>query len=462
MKHRDDSKFQGSGPQYPRRIQRTNRPEEDEPVVVDSSAFFRADTHSHPKAQSSSSAPRRRSSSGPARSAQPAPHPPKRGYFMLFVQALLTIAALVPLDRTQMLPLHYLVILGALLGLIWLLFWQCQQYKVRGFLARFASLILSVAMAVGCVFAEHGLNALDNVTAGEVVGPEAQAIVSEPFVVYLSGVDTRGELTENARSDVNILAVVNPVTKRVALINTPRDYYVDLAGTDSKDKLTHAGLYGVETSMATLGGLYGVDVEYYIRINFAGFMEIVDAMGGIDVYSDYTFTSVGSPGYYNPTDFVEGWNHLDGAAALAFARERHAFATGDIQRGINQMKVIQAMLDKLRSPALLTSYTRLMAAVSDCFVTSLSSEQIAALVRMQLTDFAEWSIESYSATGSSSSSTQCYSAKGQKLYVMKPDEESVAGAQALIQSVVSGEPAPSETLADSTASSDAAASEPAA
>ena len=180
---------------------------------------------------------------------------------MLFVQALLTIAALVQLYRTQMLPLHYLVILGALLGLIWLLFWQCQQYKVRGFLARFASLILSVAMAVGCVFAEHGLNALDNVTAGEVVGPEAQAIVSEPFVVYLSGVDTRGELTENARSDVNILAVVNPVTKRVALINTPRDYYVDLAGTDSKDKLTHAGLYGVETSMATLGGLYGVDVD---------------------------------------------------------------------------------------------------------------------------------------------------------------------------------------------------------
>ena len=126
MKHRDDSKFQGSGPQYPRRIQRTTPPEEDEPVVVDSSAFFRADTHSHPKAQGSSSAPRRRSSSGPARSAQPAPHPPKRGYFMLFVQALLTIAALVQLYRTQMLPLHYLVILGALLGLIWLLFWQCQ------------------------------------------------------------------------------------------------------------------------------------------------------------------------------------------------------------------------------------------------------------------------------------------------------------------------------------------------
>lgn len=363
---------------------------------------------------------------------------------MLILQAILSVAALVQLYRTRMLPLYYLVILGVLLVLVWVLFYQCRRYKVRGMLARLASLLLSAAMAVGCVFAEHGLSALDDVTAGEVTGPEANAIVSEPFVLYLSGVDTRGELTENARSDVNILAVVNPVTKRVALVNTPRDYYVDLAGTGSKDKLTHAGLYGVESSMATLGGLYGVSVDYYIRINFAGFMGIVDAMDGIDVYSDYTFTSVGSPGYYDPTDFVEGWNHMDGAAALAFARERHAFATGDIQRGINQMKVIQAMLDKLRSPALLTSYTRLMAAVSDCFVTSLSEDQISALVRMQLGDFASWTIESLTVTGSNSSSTQCYSAQGQKLYVMKPDEESVAQAQSLIQSVISGAPAVTE------------------
>ena len=254
--------------------------------------------------------------------------------------------------------------------------------------------------------------------------------------------DNRGELTEDARSDVNILAVVNPVTKRVALVNTPRDYYVDLAGTDSKDKLTHAGLYGVETSMQTLGDLYGIQVDEYVRINFAGFIDIVDALGGIDVYSDTAFTSVGSPGYYDPTDFVEGWNHLDGAAALAFARERHAFATGDIQRGINQMKVIDAMLEKIKSPALLTNYSRLLEAVSDNFVTSLSSGQIAALVRMQLSDFAAWDIENCSVTGTSSSSTHCYSAQGQKLYVMMPDEASVAAAQAVIQSVLSGEPAP--------------------
>ena len=130
-------------------------------------------------------------------------------------------------------------------------------------------------MALGCVWAQQGLAALDNMTNGLLTGAEANKITKEPFVIYLSGVDTRGELTEKARSDVNILAVVNPQTKQVALINTPRDYYVDLAGTNSKDKLTHAGLYGVETSMATLGNLYGVSVDHYNSINFAGFINIV-------------------------------------------------------------------------------------------------------------------------------------------------------------------------------------------
>ena len=380
---------------------------------------------------------------------------------ILLIQAVLSAAAVFQLYRTQMLPVYYLAILGVLLFLLWLLVLRCQQYPVRGFLTRAFSLLLSAGMAVGCVWAQQGLAALDKVTVGEdtVTDMEAMAITTEPFVVYLSGVDNRGELTEDARSDVNILAVVNPLTKRVALINTPRDYYVDLAGTDSKDKLTHAGLYGVQTSMDTLGNLYGIQVDHYVRINFAGFIDIVDALGGVDVYSDQAFTSVGSPGYYDPTDFVEGWNHLDGAAALAFARERHAFATGDIQRGINQMKVIDAMLDKIKSPALLTSYSKLLAAVSDNFVTSLSSNQITALVRMQLSDFASWDIENYSVTGSSSSSTHCYSAQGQKLYVMKPDEDSVAEAKALIQSVLSGEPAPSADSAASGAASSGADSQ---
>ncbi len=417
--------------------------QQDATVVVDSAAFF-----SELPPEQSAPPPRRpqqntrRSTAGGKNGAY---LPPKRGKILLTVQAILSVLVLVQLWRTQMLPVLYLVVLAALLALLWLLVKRCQEYKTAGTVSRVFSVVLCAAMAMGCVWAQQGLAALGNMTNGFLSNAEANKITKEPFVVYLSGVDTRGDLTDKARSDVNIIAAVNPVTKQVVLINTPRDYYVDLAGTNSKDKLTHAGLYGVQTSMDTLGNLYGVDVQHYIRINFAGFINIIDALGGVDVYSDQAFTSVGSPGYYDPTTFVEGWNHLDGKAALAFARERHAFKTGDVQRGINQMKVIDAMLNKIKSPALLMGFTKILDAVSDSFVTSLSQNQISALVRMQLSDFAEWNIERYTVTGTSGSSTKCYSAKGQKLYVMKPDEASVAKAKEMIAAVLGGEGTVSST-----------------
>ena len=417
--------------------------QQDATVVVDSAAFF-----SELPPEQSAPPPRRpqqntrRSTAGGENGAY---LPPKRGKILLTVQAILSVLVLVQLWRTQMLPVLYLVVLAALLALLWLLVKRCQEYKTAGTVSRVFSVVLCAAMAMGCVWAQQGLAALGNMTNGFLSNAEANKITKEPFVVYLSGVDTRGDLTDKARSDVNIIAAVNPVTKQVVLINTPRDYYVDLAGTNSKDKLTHAGLYGVQTSMDTLGNLYGVDVQHYIRINFAGFINIIDALGGVDVYSDQAFTSVGSPGYYDPTTFVEGWNHLDGKAALAFARERHAFKTGDVQRGINQMKVIDAMLNKIKSPALLMGFSKIMDSAADCFVTSLSQNQISALVRMQLSDFAEWNIERYTVTGTSGSSTKCYSAKGQKLYVMKPDENSVAKAKEMIAAVLGGEGTVSST-----------------
>lgn len=431
-----------------RHVHRGARNDPDKTVVVDSSAFFAPET-AQPTPPPPAKKPPKKSSvpapQPPRRSSGNDYKPPKRGSVLLIVQAILSVAAFIQLCRTQMLPTLYLVIIAALLVLFWLLVKRCQEYKAPGTVSRVFSVFLCAMLAVGCVWAQQGLAALDNVTSGLISGAEANNITKEPFVLYLSGVDNRGELTEKARSDVNILAVVNPTTKRVALINTPRDYYVDLAGTDSKDKLTHAGLYGVETSMATLGNLYGIQVDHYIRIDFSGFISIIDAVGGVDVYSDQAFTSVGSPGYYDPTTFAEGWNHLDGKSALAFARERHAFASGDIQRGINQMKVIDAMANKLKSPTVLMSFSKLMDAVSDCFVTSLSQEQISALVRMQLGDLASWDIESCSVTGSSGKSSQCYSAKGQSLYVMKPDESSVSKAKELIASVLGGEGTVSDT-----------------
>ena len=438
----------------PRHIHRGIKRSEPDEVEVDSADFFSPEP---PRPSRPASAPQPEAGLPPEPPKPPVPphkqweplHPseaapsadklPKGGMVLLGLQAVLSLAALVQLWRTQMLPVLYLVIITALLVLLWLLVRKCLASRTGAVVARVLSVMLCAALAVGCVWAQQGLTTLNNVTSGLLTGAEANKITKEPFVVYLSGVDNRGELTENARSDVNILAVVNPVTKQAALINTPRDYYVDLAGTESKDKLTHAGLYGVETSMATLGNLYGVDVDHYIRINFAGFISIIDAIGGVDVYSDQAFTSVGSPGYYDPTTFAEGWNHLDGKSALAFARERHAFKTGDIQRGINQMKVIDAMAEKLKSPALLMSFSKLMDAMSDCFVTSLSQEQISALVRMQLGDLSSWDIQSYSVTGTGGKSSKCYSAKGQSLYVMKPDENSVNEAKALVAAVLGGE-----------------------
>ena len=442
----------------PRHIHRGIKRSEPDEVEVDSADFFSPEpprpkappkpAPTPPSEPPKSPVPPRRQWE-PLHPSEPAPADdklPKGGMVLLVLQAILSLAALVQLWRTQMLPVLYLVIITALLVLLWLLVRKCLASRSGAVVARVLSVLLCAALAVGCVWAQQGLTALDSMTSGLLTGAEANKITKEPFVVYLSGVDNRGDLTEKARSDVNILAVVNPTTKQAALINTPRDYYVDLAGTDSKDKLTHAGLYGVETSMATLGNLYGVDVEHYLRINFAGFINIIDAIGGVDVYSDQAFTSVGSPGYYDPTTFAEGWNHLDGKSALAFARERHAFASGDIQRGINQMKVIDAMLNKIKSPALLMGFSKIMDAAADCFVTSFSQDQISALVRMQLSDFAEWDIESYTVTGTSSSSTKCYSAKGQKLYVMKPDDASVSKAKEMIASVLGGE----GTVADTT------------
>ena len=450
----DNHRYSSADEDTSRHIHRGARHPEQGTVEVDSADFFspvppssdptpppkppKNNHHNHPNHHTEP--PRR-----PTPKKEPSAEAPKRGMILLVVQAVLSVAALIQLWRTQMLPVLYLVLLAALLVLLWLLVKRCQEYKVPGIVSRVFSVFLCAAMALGCVWAQQGLSALGSMTSGLLTGAEANKITKEPFVVYLSGVDNRGELTEKARSDVNILAVVNPKTKRVALVNTPRDYYVDLAGTDSKDKLTHAGLYGVETSMATLGNLYGVNVEHYIRINFAGFINIIDAIGGVDVYSDQAFTSVGSPGYYDPTTFAEGWNHLDGKSALAFARERHAFASGDIQRGINQMKVIDAMVNKLKSPALLMGFSKLMDAAADCFVTSLSQDQITALVRMQLSDLASWDIQSCSVTGTSGKSSKCYSAKGQSLYVMKPDENSVNEAKALIASVLDGEGSVSDT-----------------
>lgn len=254
------------------------------------------------------------------------------------------------------------------------------------------------------------------------------------FTLYISGVDSRSsELVSKSRSDVNILAVVNADTRQVVLISTPRDYYVPLSISGGvPDKLTHAGIYGVQVSMDTLAMLYGIDIDYYFRVNFTGFEKIIDALGGITVVSDYTFDSKNEAGYH----FDQGENYMDGAAALAFCRERYSFATGDNQRGKNQLAVIRGVLNKCLSTDMLLNYTQVLAAVEDSFETSVPYDVLSSLVRSQLGSGGSWNIVSYSVTGTGDN--QVPYSMSQSVYVMIPDESTVATAKELIQTVLDG------------------------
>ena len=259
--------------------------------------------------------------------------------------------------------------------------------------------------------------------------PVIKGITERSFVVYLSGIDTRGSEIINTRSDVNILMVVNPVDKKILLVNTPRDYYVPLSISDGvRDKLTHAGIYGTEVSMDTLEMLYDVKIDYYVKVNFSSFVKIIDSLGGIEVNSDYSFTAGGYK--YN-----KGVNKLNGTQALAFARERYAFSEGDRQRGRNQMAVISAVVDKITSPAILKNYGSLMDSIKGFMQTSLSSDDIGKLVRMQLGDMASWEITSVSADGTGDSKTT-YSNPGFRAYVMIPDQTTIDAAKEQIKAVM--------------------------
>ena len=280
------------------------------------------------------------------------------------------------------------------------------------------------------------------------------SITKEPFVVYCSGIDARvDDISAKSRSDVNILAVVNPTTKQILLVNTPRDYYLPLARNGELDKLTHAGLYGIDESMKVLGNLYGVQADYYVRVNFAGLVKIVDALGGVDIESDANFTCVpmetpdGNGDYtYQKYSFTKGINHVNGSQALAFARERKAFADGDNRRGQHQMTVIKAILNKACSSAVLTKYQELLKAASDAFITNMPYADISSLVQMQLGDMADWNITTYTVSGEGSTE-YCY-ALGDKAWVMIKDSSKVNTAKNMIQQVINGE-VPTTSSSDS-------------
>ncbi|MDR2520062.1 MAG: LCP family protein [Eubacteriaceae bacterium] len=263
-------------------------------------------------------------------------------------------------------------------------------------------------------------------------GTQLADLAKTPFCAYISGVDASGQL-----SDVNVIVTVNPVAHEILLTNVPRDYYVYLDGDPEKpDKLTHSGIYGIGSSKSTIEKLMGIKINYYVNVSFRSVVNIVDAVGGIDVYSERDFTSIWSLDRRITYSYTTGLNHLDGRAALAFARERKQFASGDRMRSQNQEAVIKAIIQKMLSPSIIANISPILKAVTSNTLTDIRPEQILSLIRMQLADSPTWKISSFNLDGEDAT-RRCFSTGGYS-FVIVPDEDMVYKARGMIAEVLRG------------------------
>ena len=270
-----------------------------------------------------------------------------------------------------------------------------------------------------------------------VKNTKSASVTKEPFVVYISGIDTSGPISTTSRSDVNMLMVVNPVKKKVSLVSIPRDYYVALqcpngaCETGAMDKLTHSGLYGIETSQATISKLFDTEINYNIRINFDTLTTMVDAVGGVDIYSDQDLNLLHGSG----CNIKKGKNHIDGKCALGFSRERYSYAEGDRHRVQNQQEVVTAMINKLTTTTIIKNYESLLNGIQGMFQTNMKTNEITALIQMQINDMSKWDIKSMNVDGTGDM-VATYSYGSTPLYVMRPDTSTISQAKEMIQNTL--------------------------
>lgn len=378
---------------------------------------------------------------------------PKTGKFLTgFARFLFVLAGIamfyliIHLTISNMIPLKYILVIVGLFGFFsGLQMWFVSSHRKKT-AKRVISMILSVVVIAFSLFPVNLLSAFRN-SLSKLQGGEVDAlnvdVVKKPFIVYLSGIDNtsgKTEIADKGLSDVNMVVVVNPLTAKVLMVSTPRDYYVPLWGdTDKMDKLTHAGTKGVECSMQTLEAVYGIKFNYYVKVNFKSLVDIVDTIGGITVNSDYDFSSRHS---YTGTvyTFKKGENTVMGDQALAFARERESFKEGDRQRGKDQQIVIQAIYKKVVSPSMLnaTKLGKLLDCITLNTKTNLNQDEISGLVKYELAKTPDWDIQSVSVDGTGDS-CRTYSYPRQNLYVMRPNQDTVDNAKAQIQAVLNGQ-----------------------
>ena len=267
----------------------------------------------------------------------------------------------------------------------------------------------------------------------KVNGPKINK--GDSFNIYVSGIDTYGPINEVSRSDVNIILTVNTKTKKVLITTTPRDSYVPIAmgGNDQKDKLTHAGIYGVDASIKTLENLYNIDFNYYVRLNFTSFLKLIDYLGGIDVDNDKAFTAEHNGKYY-----AAGRIHLNADQALGFVRERYALSDGDRDRGRNQQKVITAIIRKLTSTEALSNFSEIMQGIQDSIQTNMPFVTMMNLVNSQLETGGLYSVESMDLTGVGRTGLPSYAMPNSNLYMMEIDENRLQTIKDAMKAIMEG------------------------
>lgn len=340
----------------------------------------------------------------------------------------------------NVLPAKILLLTVVILGLISIivfaqLFFMNINKKSKIF-ATVLSSILIILFSLGSVYSMGTNRFIDKLSEGK--SEYSVNVTDKPFNIYISGMDFDGTIdSKKGRSDVNMVVTVNPRNHRVLMTSIPRDYEIKLVDHDNaKDKLTHTGMYGVDTGISSIENLLDIKINYYLKLNFSTVQVLIDAIGGIDVNSEVEFETLYE---HDPTGrhhFNKGINHLDGGLALAFARERQSFEKGDNQRIRNQQLVLDAVIEKMTSSrTLLGKYNKILSVLGDYIRTNMSEDEIKSIAKKQLDEMPKWTIEKYGLTGHDSNKAT-YTSGSQELYVMLPDEKSVKTANANIRTVM--------------------------
>lgn len=259
------------------------------------------------------------------------------------------------------------------------------------------------------------------------------SIKNTAFNVLISGMDSYGNINKTTRNDVNIVVTINPNTNKMLLTSIPRDYYVQLHGKKGyKDKLTHAGIYGINTAVQTIEDLFNIDINYYVKVNFTTVVDLVDKIGPIEIYSDKNLNLDGCK-------YVVGNNVVNGKCALRFARERHSYLEGDNHRVKNQQEVIKGIFNKLKnSPNILVDYNSVLEVMNGKFATNIEMSELTSFIKYEVEDIGKYEIISTQVDGTGSME-YTYSYPHQKLYVMFPNEQSVSNAKEGIEKILNGE-----------------------